>query len=145
MNHEKIQELIFALYDGELNAFERKSAEHHLTECQDCRRLTEGWRAASAKYFKKPSTAPSEFFVRQTMARLQEVPLKRRGLSGTFAFRWLIPALGAAAVSMLIFFEPVSVNPSFDLLLGGPSSFEMAMIGGSSPTVNETLVYVLGG
>ena len=143
MNHEKMQELIFALYDGELNdSRQRQEAESHLAACVDCHELYNGWTESSKELFKKTSVASSEFFVRQTMSRIRSESRPRSAGAGIF-LRWLVPALSLAVVSFVMV-RPYSAVGTPDSFLNVPGNFEMEILGGHGPDLNETLGFILG-
>ena len=98
MNHDKLREQIFALYDG--------------------------WVSASKKFFAKPDVQSSEFFVNQTMARIREENSKaeRRAFNPAALWRWFAPAFSLALISVALL-RPFAETPTLDVVFDDSSKF----------------------
>ena len=146
MNHDRLQELVFSLYDGELSGKpEKRQAEEHLAACPDCRKLYDDWAQSSKVFLPKPFVESSEFFVRQTMAKIEVLGRpSRRVLRAETLLRWLLPAAGFAVI-WLAMVTPYSSQPTWDAWMLIGANVETDMLNGMSPTLNDTLEFVLGG
>ena len=124
MNHSGMKEKVYALCDGELKREARQEAETHLKDCPECSAMVERWKATAGLFFQKPQPAPSEFFVQRVMDRIEmwerPLPAPRRSAS----LRWLVPALGLAAVLFAVM-RPVQMQP--------PVSVEMLLLEEGTP------------
>ena len=112
MNHDLIQEKLFALYDGPLTEKERKVVEVHLSQCPDCRRALAEWKALSRRLFPKVafSEASEDFFALDVLKRLETYEAPTPFLDRRFLLRWALPAFGIAAVAVWFFLSNLSVN-----------------------------------
>ncbi len=144
MNHDTLKERIFALYDGELDANARKEAEVHLAACVECREIYAGWSKTSAALFRAPKAEPSEFFVRQVMARVHELKKPQRPAGWKVSLRWLVPAVGMAALFLMVM-RPAPVYLSMDMMLTDSPDIHSFAFYGDAPTQDETLEFVMGG
>lgn len=112
MNHELIQEKLFALYDGPLTEQERKVVEGHLAQCPDCRRALAEWKALSKRIFPRVafSEASEDLFALSVLRQLEPyqapVPFLDRG----FLLHWGLPALGMAAMAAWFFLSSINAN-----------------------------------
>ena len=131
MNHAAMKEKVFALYDGELDQNSRREVETHLGECPDCRSLFECWKTAAGVFFQEPRPLVSEFFVQRVMDKIEAwerpLPATRRNAS----LRWLVPALGLAAMLFAILRpmqmqQPVSVEGLLLEGIPGPTSWVLS-------------------
>ena len=111
MNHQDLQEKIFALYDGELSDPDSREVRAHLEVCPECREGYTRWEVLASVFFKAPQIHPSEPFVRKVMARIEalEEPCgrKRRAL----VLRRLVPALGVCLIVGLFVWALPSQGP----------------------------------
>ena len=143
MNHTVMKEKIFALYDGELTGEARKEAEAHLKECSECGTMVEGWTAAAKTFFKEPKPMESEFFVRRVMDRIESSVKPRPAFRRNIYLRWLVPALGVAAVLFAIG-QPVRRSVSIEALLleeiPRPASWVLSH---ARPTADEMLEFAM--
>ncbi len=109
--------------------------------------MLERWKAAAGLFFQKPQPAPSEFFVQRVMDRIEmwerPLPAPRRNAS----LRWLVPALGLAAVLFAVL-RPTPLQPpvSVEMLLlegtPGPASWVLSE---KTPTADQLLGFTLEG
>lgn len=104
MDHQQLQDQLFALYDGELPIHERRVVEEHALDCGECVLLLAQWKRASRSLFFQPALAPSEAFVARVMRSL-DAPRPRPGwslLPPLPRLAWLIPAAGLAALLLIM-------------------------------------------
>lgn len=114
MNHELIQQKLFALYDGPLTEQERKLVEVHLAQCAECRKAISQWKAISARLFPAQtfSEVAEDAFVAKVMGRVRSAGEKAESW-GTLFFRWLVPLAGSAVVAGWVFFSVLSDSSIF--------------------------------
>ncbi|SRR5579871_1488865 len=114
MNHEMIQQKLFALYDGPLTEKERKLVESHLAQCAECRKAIAQWKAISTRLFPAQtfSEAAEDAFVARVMGRVRAAGEKMESW-GTLFFRWLVPLAGSAVVAGWVFFSVLSDTSIF--------------------------------
>lgn len=115
MNHELIQQKLFALYDGPLTEKERKLVEGHMAQCPGCRKAIAQWKALSVRLFPPQtfSEAAEDFFVAKVMDRVRSsVPEKRQSL-WSLTLRWLVPLVGSAVVAGWVFFSVLPDSSTF--------------------------------
>lgn len=112
MNHEMIQEKLFALYDGPLTEQERKVVETHLSQCPDCRRAVAEWKALSKRLFPKVafSEASEDLFTLSVLRKLETYQAPVSLFDRGFLLRWGLPALGLAAMTLWFFLSSVNTN-----------------------------------
>jgi anti-sigma factor RsiW len=112
MNHEMIQEKLFALYDGPLTEQERKVVETHLSQCPDCRRAVAEWKALSKRLFPKVafSEASEDLFTLSVLRKLETYQAPVSLFDRGFLLRWGLPALGVAAMTLWFFLSTVNTN-----------------------------------
>ena len=112
MNHELIQEKLFALYDGPLTEQERKVVETHLSQCPDCRRALAEWRTLSKRIFPKVafSEASEDLFTLSVLKQLEPYQAPVHFLDRGFLLRWGLPALGVAAMTLWFLFSSVTAT-----------------------------------
>ena len=143
-DHAQIKEKLFALYDGELKGPAKVEAETHLNECAECRTLFEGWSKTAKTLFPEPQPLESEFFVRRVMEGIEaqntpaSPPIRRR-----YYLRWLVPALTAATLFLVIqqsLQQSVSVESLLLSDLSGPSSW---VLSNTRPTADQVLDFVM--
>ncbi|HVZ79246.1 MAG TPA: zf-HC2 domain-containing protein [bacterium] len=111
MNHEMIQEKLFALYDGPLTEQERKVVEGHLSQCRQCRRALAEWKALSQRLFPKIafSEASEDIFTLGVLRQLE--PYRPAEVFWTRPlFKWAVPALGAAALIAWFFLSSLNTG-----------------------------------
>ncbi len=121
MNHDEIQQKLFALYDGPLTEKERALAEKHLAKCSECRRAIAEWKALSASLFAPPafSEVEEDRMVSLVMARVSSKAVDNPVSLMELALRWLFPLLGSTAAAAWVFF---SVLPGTPGLSAGPTA-----------------------
>ncbi len=147
MDHAAMKDKVFALYDGELGQEARQEVEAHLKGCLECRAMYERWRTTARAFFKEPRPVPSEFFVQRVMDRIElwERPLPAPGPYARL--RWLVPALGLAAVLFAMMRpaqtqQPVSVEM---LLLEGTPGPASWVLSNATPNTDQMLGFAMEG
>ncbi len=145
MDHKTMKEKLFTLVDGEWDSAARKEVEAHLSGCPECRQFTEQWARTAGVFFKVPKPEPSEFFVRQVMARIDALttPKPVVALRSNLHLRWLIPVAGLAFL-FLVILRPAPPAVSMDtLLLQDASNGSSWVFSNNAPTADETLQLVM--
>lgn len=104
VDHDRLKDRLWLLYDGELGEPERREVMAHLEACSECRETSARWGRIAGALLAPPHVQPSEQFVRRVMARVAEAQAEPLWL-GAWRLRWLMPALGAglAAATLLVF------------------------------------------
>lgn len=98
MNHPETQDRLNDYVDGLLSAPERREVEHHIAECEGCRREVESLRALLANTAALPKEiAPPRDLWPEITARIAH----RRVLTADFNPRWSIRRLAAAAILLV--------------------------------------------
>ncbi len=143
MNHEKMKERIFALYDGELDPATRGEVEAHLGDCAECRELYERWEETAKTFFKAPETKPSEFFVRQVMSGIRELDTPKPALSRARILRWFVPAAALALVLLSIVPVPTQPNSIDTWLSQEMSGSSQWVFSNKALTMDDTLEFVM--
>ena len=130
MDHNAIQDQLFALYDGELTGEARRAVEDHLLDCTECLAVVAQWKQVAGAAFQAPAVSTSETFVQRVMQRiaaphphpfrlpapqawLRQAGLPRRLLEGG----WLVSAVGLAAVLIVMVNGPLLQAVSIESLL----------------------------
>lgn len=149
-DHETMRAQIFALYDGVLTGEPRRRAEAHLAACADCRALRDRWAARAKALFAAPTVEPSERFVQGVMARIRPAaspaPVVRPAWRPVLDWRWLMPALAAAAVVVVLVGRPAPASVSVDTVLMGEPIGLLAWAVSETPTTTDDVVeWTLGG
>ncbi len=113
MNHDEIQEKLFALYDGPLTEKERELTEGHLAKCPECQKAIAEWKALSASLFAAPafSEADEDRMVSRVMARISSPTVENRISFLDLALRWFFPLLGSTAAAAWVFFSLLPGTP----------------------------------
>jgi anti-sigma factor RsiW len=145
MDHEAIKQKLSAYYDKELEASSCREIETHLPGCPECREQIERWQKTSALFFPKSRPVASEFFVQQVMTRIgQSQPVPQPALR-KIPLPWLVPALGLAAM-FLIVIRPLPQFPlSLEALLVYPQDMGISALSAEAMTMDETLEFIIGG
>ncbi len=73
MDHKTMQNLIYALHDGELDPLQAQQAQAHLKSCGQCQNLLMAWKNTS-QIFAQPENL-SQVFVQNVMNQVKELPL----------------------------------------------------------------------
>lgn len=109
MDHVAIQELLTAFHDGELDAPQRAKVSTHLISCRECSLILEDWSRLGKVFFRAP-TAPSraqtELAVKKVMDRIES-----EETHVWIPMRWLVPALGLVAASIMLAVAPTISEP----------------------------------
>lgn len=103
MDHESLKELIFELYDGELNDSARHEAEAHLTVCMECKEMFTGWSKSAQLLFRDSKPVPSEFFVRRVMSRIHDLETPKPQLRRSWSLGWLVAPSFAVVMALFLF------------------------------------------
>ena len=143
MDHNTIRDQLFALYDGELTGPPRRAVEDHLFDCAECRAVMAQWQHVAGALFPSPACSASEVFVQRVMRRIAAAPtsrfqLLRRLVTGG----WLIPAMGMAALLLVMVREPLQPAISIENLLfwdRGESVAAQQILDGESPGTDDVL------
>ena len=143
MDHKAIQDQLFALYDGELRGVAQRAVEDHLLDCVECRALLARWNRVAGTFFQSPAVSTSEAFVERVMRRIvaqqpQPVRLSRWLLKGG----WLIPAMGLAAMLVVMTRGPLQKTVSIESLLlvdGREPAAMQRVLTGESPSADDIL------
>lgn len=109
MNHDKIRDMLFDLYDRPLTERERLIVEGHLPDCAECRQAFGQWQQISRTLFAlpAPSEAQEDLFVSKVMARVTSTqPVTT--FSWGYALRWMVPLLGSSIAAVWFFFTALS-------------------------------------
>ena len=118
MKEKHVMLLLFPYLDGKLSDAERHSLEAHLAHCPRCREELEYTRHIQTLLARRPRETVSPYFWTRLTARLQqEIPPRavRSGLD--WAFRRLVPVLGAVTVLLAILFSvihDIAVEPDME-------------------------------
>ncbi len=147
MDHEAMKEQVFALYDGELTGSVRRTVEVHLEQCEECRRTYASWERAAKIFFQPPHIQASKAFVEHVLNQIEAVEQPARASTRRQTVRWLIPALGLAAVLLLVMGsmrQPISVEAL--LLSEGQENGQSQLVFASEkPSVETVLDAILDG
>lgn len=139
MDHEILKQKLFALHDKELPASERVAVEAHLSGCYECRLALRDWEKISHAFFAKQPVAPSEVFVEQVMAKLDQSVPSPWWIGWA---RWFVPVVGLAGVAFFLSVDnPLRENsPATENILlasaGGSSSLQW-IVSGEEPEPEE--------
>ena len=142
MNHETAKQRLWEYYDGELETGLAAEVRTHLDGCAECRGLYQGWTRTAKTFFPAPSTAPSEFFVRQVMQKVHALETPKTRVFSFPRLPWLVPAFGIA----LLFFAVVPAPPqnfSMETLFQEGVSSWMTSTG--AVTADDALQFVMEG
>jgi anti-sigma factor RsiW len=109
MNHDKIREMLFDLYDRPLTERERQMVEGHLPDCPECRQSFEEWQKISRTLFAlpAPSEAQEDLFVSKVMTRIA-ASQPAAIFSWNDALRWMVPLLGSSIAAVWFFMTALS-------------------------------------
>lgn len=145
MTHDAIREQVFALSDGELSGEARRAAQAHLEECTECRQVVASWKRTAGVFFRSPEVQGSEAFVDRVLNRIAATERTPAVSAWKPSVRWLIPALGLAA--LLLVMRPSDQPMSLDALLltGGEEDEVQLVLARESPSVDAVLNAVLEG
>ncbi len=102
MEHERVEERLDALRDGELPALERAAVLEHVAACAACRlelRLRERLAAALFMAPEPPTPGETEAFAAKVVRRLEAREDRAWG-------RWLAPAFGLGLAAWLASMTP---------------------------------------
>lgn len=111
-------EQLFALYDRELTGAAAHTVEQHLGQCRDCQGMLARWKQAAAMVFVPPTPPASEAFVTRVMRRLETPAVQPLRMPRPAAWsRWLVPAVGLAAVLLAALPGPLQQTVSTENLL----------------------------
>lgn len=113
MKHEKLKELLFALYDKELPDAECQEIEAHIKSCSECRQTYQQWERITGTLFRRSQSQPSEAFVQGVMGKLEALEENPRVYGRPMAAQWLVPTLGLGFVALLIFMALPEREPAF--------------------------------
>lgn len=108
-------EQLFALYDRELSGDAARAVEAHLAQCQACLGTLARWKQAAGLVFVAPAVTAADALVTRVMRRLQDAP--RRAAHPAAWRRWVIPALGFAAVLAVALRGPLQPDVATEQLL----------------------------
>ncbi len=143
MDHRLIQEQLFAFYDGELIGLARRAVEAHLLDCADCRTVVSQWTQVTRVAFQAPAVSASEVFVQRVMQRIETPrPQSLRLSRWFFNSRWLIPAMGLAAMVIVMISGPLRQTVSIESLLlsdGREPAALQRVLSGESPSGDDIL------
>jgi len=143
MDHEAIQEQLFAFYDGELTGPGRRAMEDHVRDCTECRDLVAQWKRVAGALFRPADVSTSDAFVERLMRRIAAPPpprvrLPRWLLEGG----WLIPAMGLAVMFFVMVQGPLQQTVSIESLLLSderePASLQQVLTG-ERPSADDVL------
>ena len=135
MDHAKMKELIYSLYDGELDATLSQSVTAHLDGCLECQETFKRWSRTAKGLFRVPHTEPSEFFVTQVMERVRDLAPAKPTFGWRVSLPWLVPAVGFAMMILVV--TPPAPSP------GGV--IDEFIFSNHAATADETLEYVMEG
>ncbi len=107
MDHDRLKDRLWLLYDGELGEPERREVLAHLESCPECRETSARWGRIAGALLPPPQVQPSEQFVQRVMARVEEAQTEPVWI-GAWRLRWLMPALGAGLAATLLVFNLTS-------------------------------------
>lgn len=144
MTHDAMQAQVFALYDGELAGGARQTAQAHLQQCAECQEAVAGWTRTAGVFFRSPEVQASEIFVGRVLDRIASTQNAPVVSVWKPSVRWLIPALGLAA--LLVMMQPGGRLVSMDALLleDGQENGMRLVLAGESPSLDMVLDTVLG-
>jgi anti-sigma factor RsiW len=133
MNHEKIKQRLWSLYDGQAASEDRASLESHLRDCAECRLMFAEWENVSEKLFSKPglSDPSGEIFTQKVMIRVRALPQVQRIPAWKHFIPWMVPVLGSAALALWVLLYLLPATPG---LSQGPSE-EYFFMEGNNPAV----------
>jgi len=120
MDHDTIAAQLFAFYDGELIWAARRIVNRHVLGCAECRTVLAQWNRVARVFFQPPAVPTSEMFVARVMRGIATPPPHSFRVVPRWlrVSRWLVPAVGLAAmVVLLIGRSPVQQAISTETLL----------------------------
>jgi len=113
MNHNQLKELVYSLFDGELDPANQQEAKKHWESCEECRDEVKDWEKISHLLFQETTLQENPYFAQKVMRALEDEnpPSPARSL-----WDWLIPSLGFGVAAVLLFlsFFPTSEIISAD-------------------------------
>src|SRR6266513_168986 len=98
IDHDRMQELLHAYVDGELDLVSGQEIEQHLRTCEDCRRVEEQIRALHDALTSDAPTYRAPAHLRRNV----RAALRREAKESQISWPWLVFATGAACA--LLFF-----------------------------------------
>ncbi len=147
MDHEKLKDKLFALYDGELTGPGREEIERHLADCRECRQIYAQWQRTAKVLFRPSDIVPSEGFVRRVMARIEALEQPQAAPSWRANLRWFAPALGAAAL-LLFAMGSMQQTVSVEALLledGRDNISTEVVLACEPPTTDQIFDFIMEG
>ncbi|MEI8345206.1 MAG: zf-HC2 domain-containing protein [Candidatus Omnitrophota bacterium] len=145
MNHDTIQKKLMEYYDGELDPAGCRLIEEHLVGCPECRSLLKAWRDTASAVFKKSRIPDSEFFVQSVMARVRRPVPVRRASPWSIPVGWLTPAIGVAAMLLLMLMPVPNAPFSMETFLLSKQDISAAVLSGDNITSDQMMEFVIGG
>lgn len=145
MDHSTMKDKLYALYDGELDAAERREVETHMAGCTGCRQFYERWAKTAQACFKAPKVSVSEFFVTSVMNRIHALEVPRPAFRWGLQLGWLVPALGVAIVLLALMLPAPEVVTMDALLSQETGSRTSWLFSNHAPSSDETLQFVMEG
>lgn len=134
MDHERLKDQLYALYDGELDESAKRNILDHLSDCVECRQTYERWSKTAKALFPPRKIETSEFFVRQVMDRVTSLEQPKKGFGWQVSLPWLVPALGLAMIILVV--APPASSQAMD---------DEFIFSNNTSTADETLQYVMEG
>ena len=143
MDHHTMQNQLFALYDGELSGEARRLAEAHALDCAECRALLSQRKRVAGTLFRSPEVSTSEGFVEGVMQRIAMPPPRRARLPRwILEGSWLVPAVGLAAMLLIMIQGPLQQTVSIESLLlsdGREPAAVQEVLSGERPSADDVL------
>ncbi len=149
MNHQHLEEKLFALYDGELSDSESREVREHMEVCLECRESYTRWKRLASVFFRVPQIHPSEPFVWKVMARIEALEKPCGHRHRVWVLRRLVPALGVGLmIGLFVWALPsrgLEVSTEALLLANGRDGLAPEWIfQKEGPKAEDLLAFVLG-
>ena len=143
MDHQAMRDQLFALSDGELTGEARRVVEDHLLDCTECRALAAQWKRVAGAFFRAPEVPASEAFVERVLQRIAAPRSRPFRLSCWLPeLGWLIPAMGLAAMLVVVVSGPLQQTVSVESLLladGRQPAALQRLLSGERPSADDVL------
>jgi len=110
VNHERMKDMVFSLYDGELGETDRSLAEEHVASCRECRQEYENWQGISRSIFAPGQVPVGESFVQSVMRRIRVDEETPPHLGWSPFQRWAT-AFGYGLAVLLLWMSFVNTTP----------------------------------
>ena len=98
IDHDRMQELLHAYVDGELDLVSGQELEQHLRTCEDCRRVEEQIRALSNALTSDAPAYRAPAHLRKNV----RAALRREAKESQISWPWLVFATGATCAVLFL-------------------------------------------